>query len=148
MFSPDLYEFVKLLIEKEVEYLIVGGYAVGIHGHPRYTGDLDVWINPTTENAEKVLKTVNQFGFSYFNFKIDDFTTEGNVIQLGNPPLRINLLTEIDGVRFDECFQNTKEVNIDNLKVKFISYKDLIKNKLSTGRHRDLDDIENLSPPK
>ena len=70
MFSPDLYEFVKLLIEKEVEYLIVGGYAVGIHGHPRYTGDLDVWINPTTENAEKVLETVNQFGFSYFNFKL------------------------------------------------------------------------------
>ncbi|MCE2962187.1 MAG: nucleotidyltransferase [Chitinophagales bacterium] len=148
MFSPDLYEFVKLLIEKEVEYLIVGGYAVGIHGHPRYTGDLDVWINPTKENAEKVLETVNQFGFSYFNFKVEDFITEGNVIQLGNPPLRIDLLTEIDGVKFDECFLNTKEVNIDNLMVKFISYKDLIKNKLSTGRHRDLDDIENLNPPK
>jgi predicted nucleotidyltransferase len=148
MFSPDLYEFVKLLIEKEVEYLIVGGYAVGIHGHPRYTGDLDVWINPTKENAEKVLETVNQFGFSYFNFKVEDFTTEGNVIQLGNPPLRIDLLTEIDGVKFDECYLNTKEVNIDNLMVKFISYKDLIKNKLSTGRHRDLDDIENLNPPK
>ena len=67
MFSPDLYEFVKLLIENQVEYLVVGGYAVGIHGHPRYTGDLDIWINPTSTNAPKVLKSVNEFGFSFLS---------------------------------------------------------------------------------
>lgn len=91
MFSPDLYEFVKLLIENQVDYLVVGGYAVGIHGHPRYTGDLDIWLNPSPENAKKILKTVNDFGFSFFNFVEDDFIKEGNVIQLGNPPLRIDL---------------------------------------------------------
>src|SRR5690606_17269630 len=125
MFSQDFREFVELLIKNKVEYLIVGGYAVGIHGHPRYTGDLDIWLNPTTENAEKILKCVNDFGFSSFKLSIADFTKEGSVIQLGYPPLRIDLLTTIDGVTFDTCFKNKKEVEIDELLVNFIGYNDL-----------------------
>jgi predicted nucleotidyltransferase len=145
MLSQDFREFVELLIKNKAEYLIVGGYAVGIHGHPRYTGDLDIWLNPTETNASLILKTVNEFGFSSFNLKVEDFTKPGNVIQLGYPPLRIDLLTEIDGVSFEESFQNRKEVDIDGMIVNFIGYKELLKNKQQSGRPRDIDDIENLS---
>ncbi len=144
MFSQDFKEFIELLIKNKAEYLIVGGYAVGIHGHPRYTGDLDIWLNPTQQNAELILKSVNEFGFSSFKLSLEDFTKPGNVIQLGYPPLRIDLLTEIDGVTFNECFENRKEVTIGNLQVSFIGYQDLLKNKKESGRPRDIDDIDNL----
>ncbi|MBK6338334.1 MAG: hypothetical protein IPI52_07620 [Bacteroidetes bacterium] len=145
MFSQDFKEFVELLIKYKTEYLIVGGYAVGIHGHPRYTGDLDIWLNPTLENAEKVILCVNDFGFASVGLKVSDFTKEGNIIQLGFPPLRIDLLTEIDGVKFNECYNNRKEVEIEDIIVNFIGYWDLLENKKKSGRHKDLDDIENLS---
>jgi len=144
MFSQDFKEFVELLIKHKTQYLIVGGYAVGIHGHPRYTGDLDIWLNPTLENAEKVILCVNEFGFASVGLKLSDFTTVGNVIQLGYPPLRIDLLTEIDGVTFNECYLNRKEVEIEGIIVNFIGYWDLLKNKKQSGRHKDLDDIDNL----
>ncbi len=145
MFSRDFREFVELLIKNKVEYLIVGGYAVGIHGHPRYTGDLDIWLNPTSLNAELILKSVCEFGFASFKLQVEDFTKSGNVIQLGYPPLRIDLLTEIDGVKFEECFQNRKEILIDDMVVNFIGYKDLLKNKKESGRPRDIDDIDHLT---
>jgi len=116
MFSKDFKEFIELLIKNEVEYL-VGGYAVAIHGYPRYTGDLDIWIRRTQVNAEKTLKTLHDFGFNFSKLSTEDFTKEDNVIQLGNPPLRIDLLTQIDGVIFDECFANKKEVNIEGVQV-------------------------------
>ncbi len=144
MLSQDFKEFVKLLIDHKVEYLIVGGYAVGIHGHPRYTGDLDIWINPTLENANKVVKCVNEFGFGSFNLTSQDFIKEGNVIQFGYPPLRIDILTSIDGVNFSDCILNKKDVEIDGMLVYFIGLTDLLKNKKETGRPRDIDDIENL----
>lgn len=144
MFSKDFKEFVELLIKNKVEYLIVGGYAVGIHGHPRYTGVLDIWLNPTLENAEKILVCVNEFGFASFKLTLEDFTKENNVVQLGYPPLRIDLLTNIDGVTFSECIKNKKDVMISGLSINFIGYEDLVKNKKSTGRHRDLDDLENM----
>ncbi len=145
MLSQDFKEFVELLIIKKAEYLIVGGYAVGVHGHPRYTGDLDIWLNPTKENATKILNCVNEFGFESFQLSIEDFMKEGNVIQLGYPPLRIDLLTQIDGVTFMECYENKKLVEIDGLIINFIGYNDLIKNKSSSGRLRDIDDINNLT---
>ncbi|MDQ6757579.1 MAG: nucleotidyltransferase [Bacteroidota bacterium] len=144
MFSQDFKEFIELLIKNKAEYLIVGGYAVGIHGHPRYTGDLDIWLNPTIQNAELILKSVNEFGFSSFKLSIEDFTKPGNVIQLGNPPLRIDLITEIDGVTFKECFKNRKEVTIGGLQINFIGYNDLLRNKKESGRPRDIDDIDKL----
>jgi predicted nucleotidyltransferase len=144
MFSQDFREFIELLIKNKAEYLIVGGYAVGFYGHPRYTGDLDIWLNPTRQNADLILKSINEFGFPSFKLTQEDFTKPGNVVQLGYPPLRIDLLTEIDGVSFEECFENRKEVMIENLKVNFIGYNDLLKNKKETGRPRDIDDIDNL----
>jgi predicted nucleotidyltransferase len=144
MFSRDFKEFVELLIKNNVEYLIVGGYAVSIHGYPRYTGDLDIWLNPTPENAKKILTAVNEFGFSSFHLSESDFTKKENIIQLGYPPLRIDLLTEIDGVTFNDCFTNRKEVTIEGLKFFFIGYNDLLKNKKKSGRLNDLNDLENL----
>jgi predicted nucleotidyltransferase len=144
MFTQDFREFVELLIKHNAEYLIVGGYAVGIHGHPRYTGDLDIWLNPTPENASKIINCVNEFGFGSFGLKSEDFTKVGNVVQLGYPPLRIDLLTDIDGVTFAECYNNKIEVDIEGIPVNFIGYHDLLKNKRVSGRLRDLDDINNL----
>jgi len=144
MFSQDFKEFVELLQKNSAEYLIVGGYAVGIHGHPRFTGDLDIWLNPSPENAKRILTTVNEFGFSSFKLTESDFTKEGNVIQLGYPPLRIDLLTSIDGVTFQECFDNRKEVEMEGVIVNFIGYWDLLKNKKESGRPKDIDDIEHL----
>ncbi|MFM2385999.1 MAG: hypothetical protein RL660_756 [Bacteroidota bacterium] len=144
MLTPDFKEFVELLVKHRVEYLIVGGYAVGIHGHPRFTGALDIWLKPSEANAEKILKCVKDFGFGSFNLQVTDFTKLGNVIQFGNPPLRIDLLTDIDGVEFAECFKNKKIVELEGLEVNFIGYWDLLKNKKESGRLKDLDDLENL----
>ena len=144
MFSQDFREFIELLIKHKAEYLIVGGYAVGVHGHPRYTGDLDIWLNPSPQNADLILQCVNEFGFSSYGLTQSDFIKQGNVIQLGYPPMRIDLLTEIDGVTFEECYENRKVVVIDDLHVNFIGYEDLLKNKRESGRPRDIDDIDNL----
>ncbi len=144
MFSPDFKEFIELLNKNEALYLVVGGYAVGVHGHPRYTGDLDIWLLPEKENAKKILTAINEFGFGSLGISEDDLTKEGIVIQLGYPPLRIDLLTAIDGVSFQECYPGRKTVSIEGLQVSFIGYYDLIKNKKASGRHQDLGDIENL----
>mgnify|MGYP000095968284 CR=1 FL=1 len=105
---------------------------------------LEIWLNPSETNAGLILKAVNEFGFSSYGLQISDFTKPGNVIQLGYPPLRIDLLTEIDGVTFEKCYMNRKVVSIDDLEVNFIGYQDLLKNKKESGRPRDIDDIENL----
>ena len=146
MLSKDFKEFVTLLKEHDAEYMIVGGYAVGVHGYPRYTGDLDIWLNPTLANAERVLRAITDFGFGSFKLSTDDLTKEDNVIQFGQPPLRIDLLTSIDGVAFEDCYANRKEVKFDGLSMNFIGYHDLVTNKKASGRHRDLDDLENMQP--
>jgi hypothetical protein len=144
MFSKDFKEFVELLIKHKAEYLVVGGYAVGIHGYPRYTGDLDIWLNTTKENAVQILKAINEFGFGSFNLTIEDLMKEENIIQLGYPPLRIDLLTHIDGVTFNECYTNKKVVVIDGLEINFISYADLLKNKRASNRPQDAADLDKL----
>jgi len=144
-FNPDFKEFVKLLTENKVEYLIVGGYAVGIHGYVRYTGDLDIWIKNTPENSTRVLKCVEDFGFSSYKLTVSDFTKKGNIIQLGYPPIRIDIINQVDGVSFEDCFANKKEVQLEDLTLYFIGYDDLLKNKKTTSRPRDIDDIENLT---
>ena len=144
MFPQDFVEFLQLLIANKVEYLVVGGYAVGIHGHPRFTGDLDIWLKISDENAVKILKSVNEFGFASLGFSTEDFTTEGNIVQMGYPPMRIDILTDIDGVKFEECYAQRKTVEIDGLTIDFIGYWDLIKNKKATGRKKDEADVEDL----
>lgn len=144
MLSQDFREFVELLNKYNVRYLIVGGYAVGIHGHPRYTGDLDVWISSDKETAKMMVQVMQEFGFGSFGLSENDFLTDNNVIQLGYPPFRIDVLTSIDGVTFAECYPGKIIIEDEGVPVNFISLKDLRKNKESSGRKRDLDDLENL----
>lgn len=117
-----------------------------MHGYPRYTGYLDIWLNPVPANAERVLKAIIAFGFGGFGLTVDDLTKEGNAIQFGQPPLRIDLLTSIEGVTFEACYANRKEATFDGLTMNLLGYHDLVTNKLATGRHRDLDDVEHMSP--
>ena len=141
-FPKDFREFVELLEKHKIEYLIVGGYAVGFHGYPRFTGDLDIWIRISETNSTNMLLVVKEFGFGSLGLTIKDFSTNGNIVQLGYPPLRIDLLTEIDGITFDEAYPNKQEVLQDGFKYNFISYDDLLKNKKASGRHKDLDDLD------
>jgi len=145
MLSQDFKEFVELLNNHKVEYLIVGGYAVGVHGHPRYTGDLDVWINATAENAQKMIEVLNDFGFSSFGLTEVDFIKPSNVIQMGYPPFRIDILTKIDGVEFMDCYANRMTIQHDQIFINFIGINELKENKRASGRPKDLDDLANLS---
>ena len=137
-------EFIQLLNKNEVKYLIVGGYAVALHGHPRYTKDLDIWIYVDMDNAERLITTLHEFGFISLDLKSDDFLTYGNVVQIGSPPNRIDLLTSVDGVEFDSCYESRFEVEIEGLKINFINLEDLKINKKASGRYQDLADLENL----
>lgn len=142
--NPDFREFVELLIKHEVRYLITGGYAVGIYGHPRYTGYIDVWVDATLENGEKLVAVFDDFGLSSFGLTPANFSKPEQVIQIGYPPNRIDLLTSIDGVSFEEAYPSRNIIKIDNLPISFISLQDLAKNKRATGRGIDLDDLKNL----
>jgi hypothetical protein len=146
MFGRDFKEFIQLLNEKKVEYLIVGGYAVTVYGYPRYTGDLDIWINNSEDNANLIIDVLKDFGFSSLKLSPEDFLKKGNIVQLGYPPLRIDILNDIDGVEFHDCYKRKEDFIIDELKIPFISSNDLLKNKKASGRHKDIDDIENLTP--
>ncbi len=142
--DENFKEFLQLLNKNKVKYLVVGGYAVALHGHPRYTKDLDIWIYVNKSNTERLLKTLHEFGFSSLDLELNDFMTPGNVVQLGTPPNRIDLLTSVDGVEFESCYDSKFEVEIEGLRVNFINLEDLKKNKKASGRHQDLADLENL----
>lgn len=144
MLSKDFKEFVALLNENDVKYLVVGGYAVALHGHPRYTNDLDVWIKMSPDNADKVLKVLEKFGLASLKLKPEDFLEKNQIIQLGYPPNRIDLLTALKDVEFDDCYETRVQVTIQNVKINFIDIENLKKNKRATGRLQDLADVEKL----
>jgi predicted nucleotidyltransferase len=144
--EPDFNDFILLLNKHEVEYLVVGGYAMAFHGRPRYTGDLDIWIDISKSNAEKMLVVLRDFGFASLPFTEDDFLRENIINQIGYPPLRIDILTSIDGITFLEAYSQRKVLSIEGLEVKFIWLKQLIKNKLASNRAQDIADVEALSP--
>ena len=145
MLNQDFKEFIQFLNDNKVNYLVVGGYAVAVHGHPRYTKDIDIWIETNPENAANLLLALEQFGFGSLGLKLEDFLTPNQIIQLGYPPNRIDLLTSIDGVDFADCYSSRIEVNINDLIVNFIDLENLKKNKKASGRLQDLADLENLS---
>lgn len=144
MLNQDFKEFIQSLNDNAVRYLLVGGYAVALHGYPRYTKDLDVWVESTTENAARIIKALQQFGFGSLDLKESDFTTPDQVVQLGYPPNRIDMLTSLSGVEFSKCFASRVTEEIDGVPVSFIDLENLKKNKKATGRHQDLADVENL----
>jgi predicted nucleotidyltransferase len=142
--NQDFKEFIQSLNNNDVRYLVIGGYAVAYHGHPRYTKDIDIWIEIDPDNAANVIKALDEFGFSSLGLKAEDFLNAGEVIQLGYPPNRIDIVTAPDGVDFPTCYTARISVEIDGVMVNFIDIENLKQNKLASGRKQDLADIENL----
>jgi len=143
--NQDFREFIALLNKHKVRYLLIGGYAVALHGHPRYTKDLDIWIWMDNANAERLCTALKEFGFSPLDITPEDFLELDRIIQLGYPPNRIDLMTSPHGVDFETCFSSRKEIDLDGLKINLIDLENLRINKRATGRHQDLADIENLT---
>lgn len=144
----DFKEFLKLLNNHGVEYLLIGGYAVGYYGYPRATLDMDIWVKITNvDNIDKLNNCLNEFGMSIKKSELSSLFTEGKMLRMGEPPIRLEILSEISGVKFDECYKRHEIATIDGIKIKLISFEDLLKNKKASGRHKDLNDLENLSNP-
>jgi len=141
---PDFKEFLKLLNAHQVEYLLIGGYAVGYHGYPRATVGMDIWTAMNPANAERTVTVLKEFGFDLPELSPELFLKEWQIIRLGVPPVRIKLTTTVSGVNFSECYAERVEDVLDDVKVNLISLKHLKINKKACGRHRDLADLENL----
>ena len=145
MLNQDFKEFIKSLNDNGVQYLVVGGYAVAFHGHPRYTKDLDIWIRVSPENAGSLVKAIREFGFESLGLTENDFMNPDQIIQLGFPPNRIDLIAQADGIEFDACYPTRMEIEIEGIPVNFIDLENLKRNKKASGRHQDLADLENLT---
>lgn len=142
--NRDFSEFIESFVARDVRFLIVGGYAVAAHGHPRYTKDLDVWIRVDPANAANVVRALEDFGFGGLGLTVDDFLDDEVVVQLGREPQRIDLLTFVSGVEFDHAYENRVVVEMGDVAVPVIGRAELRTNKLATGRLRDLADVEDL----
>jgi hypothetical protein len=145
IFEKDFIDFIGLLNTHNVEYMVVGAHALAYHGRPRHTGDLDIWIKPSLENAGKMINVLKDFGFGSLGLTEDDFLKENYVTQLGYPPLRIDILNSISGVNFDDAYKGRILGENDDLYVSFINISDFIANKKASGRPKDLGDIEALN---
>ena len=141
---PDFKDFLRLLNDNAVEYLLIGGYAVGYHGYPRATGDMDIWIAMSPENARKTVTVLRQFGFAMPELSEDLFLQENRIIRMGLPPMRVEVATTISGVDFTVCYRNRIADFVDGIEVNIINLKDLKQNKQASGRAKDLDDLEHL----
>lgn len=139
---PDFKEFLKLLNSHEVEYLLIGGYAVNYYGYPRATVDMDFWVGIDPSNAAKVAAVLREFGFLQATSEL--FTERGKVVRMGVPPLRIEVITSVSGLEFPAAFENRVVAEIDGVPVNLVSLPDLKTNKRACGRHRDLADLEQL----
>ena len=142
--QSDLREFVELLNSRKVDYLVVGGHAVAFHGYPRFTGDIDFFVRPTRENADKIMDALLAFGFGDLGLEPESFTTPDTVVQLGRPPNRIDLLTTISAVDFDDAWAGREQGTLDGLPVFFIGRDALIRNKRAASRAKDRADLEAL----
>ena len=140
----DFLDLLRAFIEGNVRFLIVGAYALGVHGRPRATGDLDVWVDATPSNAVNIIQALEQFGAPMGQVRADDFSRPGIVFQMGLPPLRIDVLTELSGLTFEEAWPTRTVASFGPITVDVIGRAAFIKNKRATGRARDLGDIEAL----
>lgn len=140
----DFKEFLKSLNDKGVEYLLIGGYAVAYYGYPRATNDIDVWIAIHPENAERVVAALRDFGFDRPELSIDLFLQANRIVRMGMPPMRIEISTTISGVDFAACYAMRRAAILDGVEVPIISLPHLKINKQASGRHKDLNDLENL----
>jgi predicted nucleotidyltransferase len=142
LLPPDFREFLQLLNSHSVRYLLIGGYAVGYYGYPRATADMDIWVATDAENIEKVIAALAKFGFTEVEPEL--FATEKQVLRMGVPPLRIELLTGVSGVGFEECYSERTRANLGEVEVNLISLEHLKINKAASGRYKDLNDLEHL----
>ena len=140
----DFKEFLRLLNDNQVEYLLIGGYAVGYHGYPRATNDLDIWIAIHPNNARNVVAALREFGFNLPELKAELFLTPDTIVRMGIPPMRIEILTSISGIEFDETYPSRIIDTLDGVEVNLISLDMLKRNKQASGRYKDLDDLEHL----
>lgn len=146
IFNQDFVEFIQLLNKHDVNYMLVGGYSVVLYGYPRTTGDLDIWVEQSADNYNKLIRVFGDFSMPVFDMTKDNFldNTELNVFTFGRPPVAIEILTEISGITFSKAYPNSIPVMVDQLKVRLIDYDDLVKNKKASGRSKDLNDLENI----
>lgn len=142
--NQDFLEFIGLLEEEKVDYLVIGGYAVGLHGFPRYTGDIDFFIAVSDANSLKILRVFEKFGFGGIGIVREDFLKKDHVVEIGREPRKIQVLTGIDGVEFEDCFARKVEALIGGHIVKIIGKDDLIRNKAASARPKDRIDLEEL----
>ena len=147
IFNDDFHDFINALNQFEVEYILVGGYSVILHGYSRNTGDLDLWVNKTRENYNQLKNAFYSFGMPVFDMTEFNFlnNSQFNVFSFGKPPVSIDIMTEVKGLSFYSAYQSASIIKIENLSVRLINLNDLLKAKKSSGRSKDLDDIENLS---
>ena len=142
--QKDFRDLLELFNENNVKYIVVGGYALAYHGVPRYTGDIDLWTATSVENAQNILQALKQFGFGSTKLTIDDLTGDNQIVQLGYPPVRIDIITSVDGLDWERAFYNSIETSYGDVTIRLISLSDFIKNKKASGRHKDLADLEAL----
>lgn len=144
--TPDFSAFLRSLAENSVDYLLIGGYAVAWHGYPRPTGDLDVWVRPTLENASRVVEALTAFGFGVASLNAAQFTTPEVVVRMGYVPNRIEIMSAVSGVSFEDCWPGRVQSTWDGVPVTVIGLDCLHKNKRASGRLKDLADLEELPP--
>jgi hypothetical protein len=145
MLNKHFQDFLGLLEKHKVEYVIVGGYAVGVHGFPRYTGDLDIFVAISRENAARLLEVFTEFGFASLNLKSEDFLEPNIVVEVGREPMKIQVLTGIDGISFDQCRTDRILLDVSGIQVPFIGFDSLIANKAASPRSKDRIDLEALT---
>lgn len=145
--NQDFLDLLQAFADHSVRFLIVGAYALGVHGRPRATGDLDVWVEPRPENAARVMSALAQFGAPLSEVSVDDFSHPGIVFQMGLPPLRVDILTELSGLTFAEAWPTRTQAPFGPRMVDVIGREAFIRNKRATGRAKDLGDIESLGEP-
>ena len=143
----DFKELLELFNAQKVEYLVVGGYALAYHGVPRYTRDIDLYVHPTKENADRIIAALDAFGFGETGLKPEDFVKPAQIVQLGFPPVRIDLITSLDGVSWEQAADGKAEGEYGGTSVPFLGRTELIANKKATGRLQDLADAERLQEP-
>jgi hypothetical protein len=147
VFNDDFRDFIQALNNNSVEYILVGGYAVILHGYRRVTGDMDIWVNRTKENYSRLTKAFDEFGLPVFDMTEKKFldADTADVFSFGRPPVSIDILTKLKGVEFDDASSQAMQFDENGLVIRFIHLNNLIEAKKAAGRHKDLDDIEKLT---
>jgi len=144
LLKKDFSDMIKIFLEEQVQFLLVGGISINLYGYVRTTKDMDLWVQASKENSAKVIAALAKFGAPMQDVSVQDFEKEGMVFQIGVEPIRIDVLTRITGVKFEDAIKNVKIMEIDGINIPTISIQDLIKNKKASGRHKDLADAEVL----